>query len=325
MPPCFIYILIDRPSSGPRAVVNRLGREADKWKRQVQVQRSSVYDTHSMLNWWQDSVEAAGAGPAIQRLRHPLHAQLMAGQCGSGRCRSSDPASTTPSPCSTDGRTVWKRQVQVQRSSVYDTHSMLNWWQVSVEATGPGTALQRLRHTLHAQLMTGQCGRRQVQVQRSSVYDTHSMLNWWQDSVWPQRGFKAVLRVQVQRSSVYDTHSMLNWWHATLLGGSRRTSTFCNLMRFMWKRQVQGSSAAASTTPTPCSTDGRRTVYGHSEGFKAVLRIRIRRIRMFLGLLDPDPDPLVRGMHPDPDPQKVRKNLYSACFVTSFCLFIFEK
>jgi hypothetical protein len=34
----------------------------------------------------------------------------------------------------------------------------------------------------------------------------------------------------------------------------------------------------------------------------AVLRIRIRRIRMFLGLLDPDPDPVVRGMNPDPDP-----------------------
>jgi hypothetical protein len=30
---------------------------------------------------------------------------------------------------------------------------------------------------------------------------------------------------------------------------------------------------------------------------KAVLRIH-----MFLGLLDPDPDPLVRGMDPDPDP-----------------------
>ncbi len=28
----------------------------------------------------------------------------------------------------------------------------------------------------------------------------------------------------------------------------------------------------------------------------------IRRIHMFLGLLDPDPDPLVRGMDPDPDP-----------------------
>jgi hypothetical protein len=36
---------------------------------------------------------------------------------------------------------------------------------------------------------------------------------------------------------------------------------------------------------------------------KAMLRIwiRIRRIHMFLGLLDPDPDPLVRGMDPDPD------------------------
>jgi hypothetical protein len=36
--------------------------------------------------------------------------------------------------------------------------------------------------------------------------------------------------------------------------------------------------------------------------YLAVLRIRIQihRIHMFLGLLDPDPDPLVRGMEPDP-------------------------
>jgi hypothetical protein len=36
--------------------------------------------------------------------------------------------------------------------------------------------------------------------------------------------------------------------------------------------------------------------------FQPVLRIRIRihRIHMFLGLLDPDPDPFVRGMDPDP-------------------------
>jgi hypothetical protein len=33
-------------------------------------------------------------------------------------------------------------------------------------------------------------------------------------------------------------------------------------------------------------------------GFVAVLQIRI----MFLGLLDPDPDPLYRGMDPVPDP-----------------------
>jgi hypothetical protein len=33
---------------------------------------------------------------------------------------------------------------------------------------------------------------------------------------------------------------------------------------------------------------------------KAVLRIRIHRIHMFFGL--PNPDPLVRGMDPDPHP-----------------------
>jgi hypothetical protein len=45
---------------------------------------------------------------------------------------------------------------------------------------------------------------------------------------------------------------------------------------------------------------------------------------MFLGLMDPDPDPSVRGMgpYPDLDPsitkQKSKKNLDSYCFVTSF-------
>jgi hypothetical protein len=48
---------------------------------------------------------------------------------------------------------------------------------------------------------------------------------------------------------------------------------------------------------------------------------------MFLGLLDPDP--LVRGLDPDPDPSIVlsssknsKKTLDSYCFVTSFGLFI---
>jgi hypothetical protein len=39
---------------------------------------------------------------------------------------------------------------------------------------------------------------------------------------------------------------------------------------------------------------------------EAVLRIRIHRIHMFLGL--PDPDPLVRGMDPDPDPSIIMQN-----------------
>jgi hypothetical protein len=56
---------------------------------------------------------------------------------------------------------------------------------------------------------------------------------------------------------------------------------------------------------------------------KAVLRIWIR-IHVFLGLLDPDPDPLVRGMDTDPglDPsiikQNNKENLDFYCFVTSF-------
>ncbi len=41
-----------------------------------------------------------------------------------------------------------------------------------------------------------------------------------------------------------------------------------------------------------------------------VLRIQIR-IHVFLGLLDPDPDPLVRSMDPDPEAKIVRKTLIS--------------
>jgi hypothetical protein len=46
---------------------------------------------------------------------------------------------------------------------------------------------------------------------------------------------------------------------------------------------------------------------------------------MFLGL--PDPDPLVRGMDPDPSSasKNNKKNLDFSYSVTSFGLFIFEK
>ncbi len=35
--------------------------------------------------------------------------------------------------------------------------------------------------------------------------------------------------------------------------------------------------------------------------------LRIHRIHMFLGLLDPDQDPLVRGMDPDQDPSVIKQ------------------
>jgi hypothetical protein len=49
---------------------------------------------------------------------------------------------------------------------------------------------------------------------------------------------------------------------------------------------------------------------------------------MFLGLLDPDPDPLVRGMDSDPvlllTSKNSKKYLDSYCFVTTVPVFIFE-
>jgi hypothetical protein len=50
------------------------------------------------------------------------------------------------------------------------------------------------------------------------------------------------------------------------------------------------------------STSLTSTLKGKSEKPELLIRIRIHRIPMFLGLLDPGPDPLVRGMDPDPDP-----------------------
>jgi len=39
-----------RGTVGPRSVVNRMRSDQEKWKRQVEIQRSSVYDRHTMLN-----------------------------------------------------------------------------------------------------------------------------------------------------------------------------------------------------------------------------------------------------------------------------------
>ena len=50
-----------------------------------------------------------------------------------------------------------------------------------------------------------------------------------------------------------------------------------------------------------------RASFGHIDRPhpQAVLRIQIQRIHMFLGL--PDPNPLVRGVDPDPDPSIIKQ------------------
>ncbi len=61
--------------------------------------------------------------------------------------------------------------------------------------------------------------------------------------------------------------------------------------------------APGCTPPQPASPGtcaaGSRPCHKQTESCIPVLRIRIH---VLLGLLDPDPDPLVRGMDLDPDP-----------------------
>jgi hypothetical protein len=77
---------------------------------------------------------------------------------------------------------------------------------------------------------------------------------------------------------------------------------------------------AGSGSESLPSTDGYRKKFTNTVSFLfqippyrtylPVLRIRIRihRIHMYLGLLDPDPDPLVTSMDPDPDPSIIMQN-----------------
>ncbi len=90
------------------------------------------------------------------------------------------------------------------------------------------------------------------------------------------------------------------------------------------KRQKRGGKGMVKAKKKEADIDKRIILSMAPRGKKkavtvvqAVLRIRIHRIHMFLGL--PDPDPLVRGMDPDPaldpDPsiivQNWKKNLDS--------------
>jgi hypothetical protein len=63
---------------------------------------------------------------------------------------------------------------------------------------------------------------------------------------------------------------------------------------------LKSSVTSPDRTDNKLEEDGENiTLMTAWESYKAVFRIH--RIHMFLGLLDPDPDPLVRGMDPDPD------------------------
>ncbi len=80
----------------------------------------------------------------------------------------------------------------------------------------------------------------------------------------------------------------------------------------MWCRDDVLGAQAAGLQGALVRTGKYRPEDEHRKGslgnkIKTVLRIRNRRIRMLLGLLDPEP--LVRGRDPDPEPSISKKKL----------------
>jgi hypothetical protein len=75
-------------------------------------------------------------------------------------------------------------------------------------------------------------------------------------------------------------------------------SLFKNCLYLEHKIPSPEVSNGARQTRSPPNKPNKKQI--RSLLIKPVLRIRIHRIHMFLGL--PDPDPLVRGMDPDPAP-----------------------
>jgi hypothetical protein len=83
------------------------------------------------------------------------------------------------------------------------------------------------------------------------------------------------------------------------------------LFKFVINKKLSTRSFIFEKDPESLDPDQENNYLG------AVFRIWIH---MFLGLLDPDPEPLVRGMDPAPDTSIIKqkqKNLDSYCFVTS--------
>jgi hypothetical protein len=54
------------------------------------------------------------------------------------------------------------------------------------------------------------------------------------------------------------------------------------------------------------------------------IRIRIHRIHVFLGLLDPDPDSLVRGLDPDPDPSIIKQKYSRKTLISTVLCLLFD-
>jgi hypothetical protein len=82
---------------------------------------------------------------------------------------------------------------------------------------------------------------------------------------------------------------------------------------------------AATTGPLIRPRDHHRSVHSIQICvFLLVLRIRIRRIRMFLGLLNPDPYPLARGIDPGYGSFSHQAKIVRKTLIPTVCDFFFD-
>ncbi len=109
------------------------------------------------------------------------------------------------------------------------------------------------------------------------------------------------------------------------------------LLTWWWWQRLAVSWAWAGAGSTPAAPLARQCIYNTTQvklcrncyethlSINQCFRIRIHRIQMFLGL--PDPDPLVRGMDPDPaldpDPSFIQCCGSESGSVGSICFWAF--
>ncbi len=103
------------------------------------------------------------------------------------------------------------------------------------------------------------------------------------------------------------THWLTECMHLCILAwdGQKEVNSWIHLLRYFSWMILVGEEGIFTLTqilllPPPSP---REAVFR----IRIRIRLRIHRILMFLGHKDPDPDPLVRGMDPAPDPSIINQ------------------
>jgi hypothetical protein len=86
-----------------------------------------------------------------------------------------------------------------------------------------------------------------------------------------------------------------------------QSRTQSDLLKKLQSLAAEAEQAKGANEVGREAADANLTLANLFTDLRAVFRIQIHRIHMVLGLMDLDPDPLVRGMDPDPDSSIINK------------------